>query len=169
MVFPLEDFSQPYVLVDGLEPFLDIFILILIEVLKFLSLVRLFVQSDRTVAISFPRGICTYCLDLAVGFELRRELVGVIVMGVIRRLVLFIRRGISEMARYGVVVVGAGLGRFEGGTCGSLSGSNCWGFTRWGCWSVGSWGLAMGWIGIHWYSIGEVGHSDGRWWGPVAT
>ena len=111
-------------LVDGLEPFLDIVVLILIEVLEFLGLVGFFVQSDRTVAISFPRGICTYCLNLAVGLELFRELIGIIVKRVIWRLIFFIRRVIGGMARYGVVLVSAGLGRFQGCTCSSLSGSN---------------------------------------------
>ena len=120
MILPFEDFGQPYMLVDGLEPFLDILVLILVEVLKLLSLVRFFVQSYGTVAVSFPRGICTYCLNFAVGLELCRELIGIVVVGVIWRLVLFIRGGSGGMARYGVVLVGVGLGRFEGGTCSSL-------------------------------------------------
>ena len=111
-------------LVDRLEPFLNVLVLVLVKVLELLGLVRFFVQGDRTVAIPFPRGIRTYCLDLAVGLELCRELVGIIVIGVIWRLILFIRRGVGGMARYGVVVVGAGLHRLEGGTCSSLSGSD---------------------------------------------
>ena len=70
MVCALEDLSEPDMLVDGLEPFLNILILILVEVLELLGLVSFFVQGDGTIAISFTRGISPYCLNLAVGLEL---------------------------------------------------------------------------------------------------
>ena len=148
-------------LIDRLEPFLNILVLILVEVLELLGLVGFFVQSDRTVAISFPRCICTYCLDLAFGLELCREVVGIVVVRVIWRLVLFIRRGISGMTRYGVILAGARLGRFDSGACSSLSSSDGWGFTRRGCWGVGSLRLAQSLNGICWHSAGKTGHDNG--------
>ena len=104
-------------LVNRLEPFVDVLVLIFVKVLELLGLARFFVQGDRTVAISFPRGIRTYGLDLSVGLELCGEVIGIIVIGVTGRLVLLIGEGSGGMARCGVAVVGGGVGRFEGSTC----------------------------------------------------
>ena len=70
MVGALEYLGEPDMLVDGLEPFLDVLILVLVEVLELLGLVGFFVQGDGTIAISFPRGVGAYCLNLTVGLEL---------------------------------------------------------------------------------------------------
>ena len=67
MVLTFEDLSQSYVLVNRLEPFLDFLVLIFVEILELLGPVGFFVQGNGTVAVSFPGGIGTYCLDLTVG------------------------------------------------------------------------------------------------------
>ena len=124
MVGPFEDLSQPDMLVDGLEPFVDVLVLIFVEVLELLGLVRFFVQGDGTVAIPFPGRIRTYGLDLTDGLELCREVIGIVVVGVMGRLVFFIREGSDGMARCGVIVGRAGLRRFEGSTCRSWGGGD---------------------------------------------
>ena len=121
MVSPFENLGQSYVFVDRLEPFLNVLVLGFIEVLELLGLVRFFVQGNWTVPVSLPGRIRTYCLDLTVGLELRREAIRIIVIGVIWRLIFFVRRGSGRMARCGVILVEAGVGRFEGSTCRSLS------------------------------------------------
>ena len=107
-------------LIDRLEPFLDVLVLSFVEVLELLGPVRFFIQRNWTVAISLAGGICTYCLDFTFGLELCREAIGIIVIGVTWRLIFFVIRSDGRMARYGVVLVGAGLGGFEGSTCSSL-------------------------------------------------
>ena len=123
MVLLFEDLRQPYVLVDGLESFLDVLTLILVEILKLFGLVRFFVQGDGTVAVSLSRGVCVYRHDLAIRLELCGELIDIVIDEVIRRAVLFIERGVGGMTRYRVVFIEAGLDVFEGGVCRSLSGT----------------------------------------------
>ena len=120
MVRTLEDLGQSYVFIDRLEPFLDVLVLSFVEVLELLGLVRFFIQRNWTVAVSLPGRVRTYSLNLTVGLELCREAIGIVVVGVIWRLIFFVTRGGGRMARCGVVLVGAGLGRFKGSTRGSL-------------------------------------------------
>ena len=56
--------------IDRLKPFLNVLVLIFVEVLELLGLMRFFVQRNWTVAVSLPGGIRTYRLDLTVGLEL---------------------------------------------------------------------------------------------------
>ena len=119
MILALEDFGLTDVLIHRLKPFLNVFVLILIEILQLLRFVGFFIECDWTIAISFPRGIGTYKIDLAIALQLPRELVWVVVDRIARRLVLDIRGCIGGMARHRVTL---GSGRLEGGARSSLGG-----------------------------------------------
>ena len=70
MILALEDFGKADVLIDRFEPFLDIFILVLVEILEFLCFGGFFAEGDGTVAIAFSGGVGSDQIDLALGLQL---------------------------------------------------------------------------------------------------
>lgn len=74
-------------LVDRLEPAMDTLVLIFVEVLQLLGFVSGVVESDGTIAVSFPGCIGADEVHLAAGLQLGRELVWVVFAGVVWRLI----------------------------------------------------------------------------------
>ena len=70
MVLAFEDFGKADVLVHWFEPFLDVLVLVLVEVLEFFRLGGFFVEDDGAVAIAFSGGVSSDEVDLALGLQL---------------------------------------------------------------------------------------------------
>ncbi len=121
MVLSLENLSLSDMLVDGLEPFLDVLVLVLVEILQLLRPVRFFVEGDGTVAISLPRGIGAYEIYLTIGLELSRELKGIVVARVVGGMILDVDTGCGGMTGNGITLGDRG---FESSTCSPLCSSD---------------------------------------------
>lgn len=83
-----EDFGVVDVVVDWLEPLLDVGVLRFVEVLEFFGLVGGFVEGEGAVAVAFAGGVGADEVDFAVGFDLGGEAEGIVV--VFWRLVFFV-------------------------------------------------------------------------------
>ncbi len=70
MVLPLEDLGLSNMLVYWHQPFGDVLVLVLVEILEFLRLVGFFVESNGTVTVSLSGGVGAYEVDFAVRLQL---------------------------------------------------------------------------------------------------
>ena len=88
MVGAGEDFGVVDVVVNWFEPFLDVGVLVLVEVLELFGFVGGFVEGEGAVAVAFSGGVGADEVDFAVGFDLGGKLVRIV--GVVWRLVFFV-------------------------------------------------------------------------------
>ena len=90
VVLAVEFFGGADMLVDGLEPAVDAFILVFIEVLQLFGFVGGVVEGDGTVAIAFARGVGPDEVDFVAGLEFGGELIRVVLRCVVGREILYI-------------------------------------------------------------------------------
>ena len=104
VVFTFEDFGLSNVFVHWLQPFFNILVLVLVEILQLLGLVGFFAEGDGTVAVSLPGRVRTEMFDFTFGLLSPREIVGIVLTGVLGRLILDVRGSIGGMARYWIIL-----------------------------------------------------------------
>lgn len=83
-----EDFGVVDVVVDWLEPFLDIGVLRFVEVLELFGFMGGFVEGEGTVAVAFSGGVGADEVDFAVGFDHSGKSIRIVV--VVWRLIFFV-------------------------------------------------------------------------------
>ena len=93
MILAIEFFRRADVLVDRFEPAMDALVLDFVEILQFLGLVSGMIEGDWAITVAFSRGIGTDEIDLAASFELRGELIRIVLNCIVRRLIFNVCRG----------------------------------------------------------------------------